>query len=287
MAVRKSASIASKSAPARSKTPAQESRYIYHANAVAVGGRITRYDPDKSCNVYIPALGATCLSGEGGESESAVEEYTLPQNEDDLIYVGSAKSWAWSMTPDEIPNASGSCAEVEVSKLGIIRQQGNDKFKIWVEGFSASLSSSCKKGELYPGVEVQCSLPEVVLDGVSIRVDLDTSRLNKYPNYKALQQQLLKNPKFRREIAWQRGWPPYKGGMCTVVRKLEFDKLPPDMCYEPPNCIYWKGVGRIFAGELLVTASARSLTVLRVKLGCPIEGDVGCGEVETDGHFMP
>src|SRR5262249_27561805 len=45
------------------------------------------------------------------------------------------------------------------------------------------------------------------------------------------------------------------------------------------NVITLDGFGRIFLGELLITEVSRRLTLVRLKLGSPVEGDVACAEV--------
>ena len=52
------------------------------------------------------------------------------------------------------------------------------------------------------------------------------------------------------------------------------------------NVIVLKGFGRIFLGELLITEVSRRLTLLRLKLGSPVEGEIACAEIETNGIIM-
>lgn len=51
--------------------------------------------------------------------------------------------------------------------------------------------------------------------------------------------------------------------------------------------IYVSGFGTIYLGEYLVSRYARRLTMLRVELGCPVEGTMEAGTGETNGHLHP
>jgi hypothetical protein len=45
--------------------------------------------------------------------------------------------------------------------------------------------------------------------------------------------------------------------------------------------------GRVFIGEFLVSRHTRRLTMLRIQLGCPVEGELAVGDVSGNGHVFP
>lgn len=51
--------------------------------------------------------------------------------------------------------------------------------------------------------------------------------------------------------------------------------------------IYVPGFGTIYLGEYLVSRHARRLTMLRVELGCPVEGTIVSGYGDGNGHLRP
>lgn len=289
MAVRKSASTASKSGPARSKPRAEKSRFIYHADAAAVGGRIIKCDLGMPADYRFPTVAATSLSGEGGESGSSSGELLSNCGDAEIIYVESATSRAWSPDPIKNPDCAGSSVAVEVKGLAMLRYPGEQDYRIRVPSLAALLTSACRVKDFYPGVDCQLQMPEIILAGVHIPICVNVGPINKCPTLVKLRERAARDPKFRRAIGWTPGKLPYKGVLCTVVSGLQWPKegLPPEIHYLPPNHIHWDQVGDIFLGELLVTNDSRRLTAVRVHLGCPVEGDVGIGEGETDGHWMP
>jgi hypothetical protein len=71
--------------------------------------------------------------------------------------------------------------------------------------------------------------------------------------------------------------------VCTIVSSIKTDH---PKAVVSGNMITLNGFGRIFLGELLISSVSRRLTLLRLKLGSPIEGDVVCGDIESNGTIL-
>ncbi len=53
------------------------------------------------------------------------------------------------------------------------------------------------------------------------------------------------------------------------------------------NFVQVPGFGRVYLAEMIVSPRRRRLTMLRVELGCPVEGRMEVSYVEGEGHRMP
>jgi len=79
---------------------------------------------------------------------------------------------------------------------------------------------------------------------------------------------------------------PKPGGtlFCTLARDL--DVLPAGLSRKD-NGIYVPHFGTVFLAEYYASASAHRLLMLRVELGCSVEGGYGAGGCDTNGGWPP
>ncbi len=64
--------------------------------------------------------------------------------------------------------------------------------------------------------------------------------------------------------------------------------------YAPPGCemrgangIHVPGFGTVYFGEYLISRFSRRLTMLRIELGCPVEGTIVAASGDGNGHLYP
>jgi hypothetical protein len=79
--------------------------------------------------------------------------------------------------------------------------------------------------------------------------------------------------------------PAHKGLVgCTLVRNLE--KLASSL--KPQGLgINVPHFGTVFLGEFFITSTSRRLLMLRIELGCTVEGDFGAGGAQGNGSPPP
>jgi hypothetical protein len=75
--------------------------------------------------------------------------------------------------------------------------------------------------------------------------------------------------------------------LTTIVAQLKWTRKPHPTARIDGNTVDVPDFGRLFFGELLVTAEARRLTLLRMRLGSPTGISIGIGDVHTDGSWYP
>jgi hypothetical protein len=71
---------------------------------------------------------------------------------------------------------------------------------------------------------------------------------------------------------------------CTLAR--DFGALPGGMSRKDHG-IYVPHFGTVFLGEYFASATAHRLLMLRVELGCSVEGGYGAGGCDTNGGWPP
>jgi hypothetical protein len=77
------------------------------------------------------------------------------------------------------------------------------------------------------------------------------------------------------------------GIYATIVKSVRWDGEPYPGAQIDNHVVTVPDFGRIFFGEILITAAARRLTMLRLELGSPHGGDVAFAEVDTNGTWSP
>ncbi len=75
--------------------------------------------------------------------------------------------------------------------------------------------------------------------------------------------------------------------LTTIVRQLKWAKKPHPTATIDGNAVTVPDFGVLFFGELLATADARRLTLLRLRLGSPTGISIGINDVHTDGSWYP
>jgi hypothetical protein len=75
--------------------------------------------------------------------------------------------------------------------------------------------------------------------------------------------------------------------LTSIVRELKWTKKPHPTATIDGNAVTVPDFGVLFFGELLATADARRLTLLRLRLGSPTGISIGINDVHTDGSWYP
>ena len=277
---------AQKSADTNSKSeqsPSEPARFVYRGNAVGAAGRIVRGDPRSGLDLVVPVQAASSLPVTGGRSECIVDRpycFRIGSPKPlELFSLRSARTLAESG-----PGDWTTTVHSEVHGLQILDG------RITVEDVVARLTSECGRSELVARVfpTGHCAIQGLMLDHRPVEVTLDIAPFVSAPTHAALLARARQDPEFCRGILCRPGTLAPGGiAACHIVSNVTFPEGAPEgVEYCPPNRIRWHGVGTIYLGELLVSDLFRRLTMLRVALGSPVEGDVSGGEVEDNGHIV-
>ncbi len=291
----KSADTGSKSDSTIDKSLPERSRYIYRGSALGVGGRITRVGQHKDVDFVVPQQVAVVLPVTGGRSESELKRcfrFKIEKLLDcDPVQVGSASAKAESPVwkRGEGWRSAVSCT---VQDFRARRLSRKERHAIAIEELFAGLTSDHGAGDSFPRVSLdpKCAIKGLTLDGLPVKVDLDLSVLREFQTKQALDERIRQEPELGRRIAWQPGKPPEKGSACTIVKGISFPKGAPNgVKYDPaiPHRIYWDGIGNIYLGEVIVNDYWRQLTLVRIILGCDMDGSLTADQIESGGHTLP
>jgi hypothetical protein len=250
---------------------------------VGAAARIVRVDPHAGLNHVIPVQAASSLPVTGGRSESVVDRpYCFRIGSPrplELFSLRSAHTLAESGAGDRTTTVHS-----EVHGMQILDG------RITVEYLFAQLTSAYDPSELAARIlpTERCAIGGLMLDHRPVEVTLDIAPFVAAPTHAALLARAGQDPEFCNGILCRPGTLKPGGiAQCHIVSTVRFPEGAPEgVEYCPPNRIRWHGVGTIYLGELLVSDLFRRLTMLRVMLGCPVEGDVSGGEVEGNGHIV-
>ena len=84
------------------------------------------------------------------------------------------------------------------------------------------------------------------------------------------------------------GFPIAHGKVkCTLVQKIEWDGEPYPTATIDGHVVHVPNFGRIYFGEMFITADSRRLTMVRFQLGSDDGGEVVAGDGETNPSTWP
>lgn len=259
-----------------------EKRFIFRGNAVGAAGHI--HKPE---DLIIWVQGASSLPVIGGYSQSTVERVKFS----DVLSVEHVRTQA---TGDfsETAKAYMTLANSVVKGLNVNSRLTGDSLE-------ATLTSSHPEDGSEPSiVPTGTAIVNLRLDGYPVNVTIDTDLFTKYATkeslsrayasddafYKRYGHRFLKSEKDKKAPPGKRQIPEAGGYIVTSIVSNIQTKHP--KAAVSGNVITLNGFGRIFLGELLITDVSRRLTLVRLKLGSPIAGDVVCSEVESNGIII-
>jgi hypothetical protein len=271
-----------------------EKTFLYHASALAIGGRITR----PFCDI-IESLGSAVLPISGGHGSSQIEDFnyrnlirfrraTCTVSGSESRRDGARVFNSLATITIEGLNVNGVVtADQIVGRLASEQPEGRDEPPILPVGTSfVNLRVAGTPVEPVPcGEMMRCAtLPEIEESCAAGTTKLEAPNGKCYAFKSALGEQ--------RRVG---GEAPFTSFEDRVLLTSVFElpdvlrsKLRQGGVVSPSGCrIPVAGFGTVVLGEYLVTRRARSLTMLKLDLGSPLEGTVALGLVQTNGHTFP
>lgn len=262
-------------------------RFIFHGTAAAFGGRIVRpaditFEP--SCAASLPATGGRSTARRPGG------------NFGDVVRFGPARAHAEGVFDDfdqaveltygrleEQTMTTSTTVTAEIEQLAI-----DGKPALTVERLRGTLRArSAAQAEETPISLVEDTVIEnVALDGHRLLVDLNFPVFQLH-NTRAKLITVAKDPKFVRDHGPCFFFPPRGVIHATIVRSLRWDGAPYPGAQLDQHSVAVPDLGRIFFGEMLIDASLRRLTMMRVEFNSAVGGCAAFAEVETSGVWFP
>jgi hypothetical protein len=282
-------------------------RFIFRGNAAAYGGRI--YRPK---NVVITGGATSSLTVVGGVSTGQ----SRPVKFEGFVSIGSATTSAeaaFDNARQALALTHGKVKEEELTtttKVGasveniVIGDKQSlvvpKKAQLRVGRLAGSLTSYSGK----PGDEMPIQLGRetiidgVEIDGVPLKIVLNTKVFQSFDTLSKLQA-AASDPNFIEETGdcLFRGASVAAGTSVTgrspdtlfgtIVKELRWAKQVHPTATIDHHSITVPELGVVFFGEILITATSRRVTLLRVKMGSHAGGMFASSEIDTNGSWVP
>ncbi|MCC7034823.1 MAG: hypothetical protein IT179_18520 [Acidobacteria bacterium] len=261
-------------------------RFIFNGSAAAYGGRFVRPD-----DVVLASSGGSALSVAGGRSEWKARDIRLGKSfrvaraetsatglADDLgaaIRVTHGKLPAEALTATT--TVSARVRGVEVGGAPPLERGEAREPLMKVADVSASMTSkSAEPGAESSVVVDNASISVVTFDGHRLRVDVDIEPFKRYDT----RAKLLAAKNVIRQHGDQ------DRIFSTIVRGLAWLGKPfPGAEFINSNGVAVPNLGRFYFGEILIKASQRRLTMIRMEMGSPTGGVGVFIDVDTNGTW--
>jgi hypothetical protein len=250
-----------------------EKRFLYHGEAVAASGVIRLPFQE-----VIDIQASVALPMEGGYGSARVDGFKYRE----LLSFGSAHSVVIGAYSKE-DKAWQTLATTTIEKLDVMGVVTADRIVARIT------SKHPENGDEPSIIPLGSSFENLRIAGVPVAVDLATDLFTKLGTFTALQdacrsdskslEPLLMTPPDGIEL------PVSKGGMAgvTLVRGCRYR----DEANVTKNVIKVDHFGTVYLAEMYVSGNARRLVMLRIELGCPVEGGVAAGSVGGNGVPYP
>jgi hypothetical protein len=277
-------------------------RFLFHGSASSYGGHI--YRPR---DVVVLTGAASALPTVGGVSRAV----SRPARFGTSIQVGRAETLASGLAVDRKAALAMSRGKLRADALSMrttvtakvedVRAGGG---RLRVQFLTANLESISPSGSEEPPFRFGkgLAIKGVVIDGFPLTVVLNVDVLSELDTFSKLTAAAA-DPKFVERNGQSlcmnmRGdglpkTPPARlaaaGGTIytTVVKELRWTKKEhPDAPIDMHSVVV-PDFGRVIFGELLISAYARRLSMMRLSLGSPEGGDAEFSNVETNGSWYP
>lgn len=242
----------------------ETSRFIYHAQGMALGGFL-----DRPMEEAIETQAAVSLPITGGYGTARSAHF----RHRDLISFHSAHSHVSGRK-----SVDGSSFETLVTSvvegLNILDVVTADRI------VGRITASHPNEDNTEPCITpVGSHFVNLRVNGREPRFKWLANHFEECENYEGVTRRFAQNL----ESAGQ-GWREKDFFPVYLAQDLTLDDDDPE---QGRNFLEIPHIGRIYLGELIVTRQTRRLTMLRVELGCPGKGSVCASSVEGDGHRIP
>ena len=258
-----------------------EKRFVFRGNAVGVAGHL--HKPE---DLIIGVQGASSLPVIGGYAQSSIDRARFG---DHLSFDTVLTRATGDYSPRE--KAFKTLTNSVVKGLNV-------ENRLTADAIESTFTSIYPENGGEPSiVPAGTHITNLRIDGYRIIVTLDIDLFTKYATRESLANAYATDDEFFRKYGkrfltsdtqkpdpQKREIPEVSGYIvCSIVSEVHTDH--PRVIVDG-NVLTLGGFGYIYLGELLITSVSRRLTLLRLKLGSPVEGEIACAEVESNGVIM-
>ena len=276
-------------------------RFIFRGNAAAFGGRIVRPE-----DVVLEASGASVLTVAGGRSSWSTKDVKFG----DFVRLRSASTFAEGLFDDTkkaVALSHGKVAEDTLTATTVVRAEVKElvvgsKPQLKIKAIRAQLTAASPAASYEPSIKLHndTAVEGVAIDGHKLVVEIEHGVFQRYDT-RAKLLTAADDPKFVKEngrllymnLPTVGGAAPSRGRLVresgyilgTIVKQISWSGKPFPGAVIDENSVIVPDFGTIYFGEILINASARRLTMVRLNLGSPTGGSVAAAEVDTNGSW--
>ena len=240
--------------------------HYFHANASAIGGVIERPFVKN-----IPVQSPTSLSPSGGADEAATTNFQFEQ-------IMSARATRSRVEGSYVAGLPVTRALATVEGLNVLDTIRADELVAYI-----SIEHPGEEPDV-PRVDLRRTTISGLRVGEAIlQVHLNLKFLNDGDG-----KRFPKKPYLQEKWVWKRAdqkFDPEKGYLvCTLVEKIEVvrGKLPGKIV--DTNIIEIPNIGRIHLAEFLLSGNSYELIMMRMELGCPVQGNSSASATKVNGQ---
>jgi hypothetical protein len=285
-----------------------KSRFLFHGHASAIGGRIVRHK-NKPIDLVIESASDSALTPVGGRSRSNV----AGKDFGGLVSFGSASTFAEGLFDNHKQVVNASYGRLDENALVATTRVTADIHDV-VIGTGPTLTVKRLRGTLHSrspfgsgqpsikpiDVRKQTVIEAVFIDDYELLIELNARVFGKYDTHAKLLT-AVDDPRFvsrhghhlfMRSGVDHRAAAP-AGSLVvshdlihsTIVHKLRWKGKSCPGAHIDHHSVKIPKFGRIYFGEMLISDRSRRLTMMRVKLGSPIGGQVAFAAMDPNGGW--
>ncbi|MBS1858623.1 MAG: hypothetical protein JST11_24855 [Acidobacteria bacterium] len=274
----------------------QPKHYVFHASACAAAARIRRPKP-----MTMPAHGAAALPITGGESRADHPTCKWPEQPEagaaHYLTFDSVLSHVNGDFEDAAQATAMTRGEVPVESLaaltGVTSEVRNVSVMGRVTAARVVMKLQARSVTWEPSIRCEGSVLEgVAVDGHPVSITLATDFFSQHDTLAKLGD-ACGTPTHRHCFfdggeGARHGFVHRNGtGKATLVKEITWAGPAHPNATIDGHCITIPDFGKVYFGELFVTAASRRLTMMRFQLGSPVGGEICLASGDTNGSQWP
>jgi hypothetical protein len=275
-------------------------RFLFHGDAVAIGGRIVRPD-----DIVLDPGFASTLPVTGGRTSNRSKGMKFGK----YVRYASASTLTEGRFDDRkqiVALTKGKAREEDLRSTTTVRAELFDlivgiKPRLEVRRLRGSLVSRSPvphDGEMVFGLGKELAIDGVAIGGHKLIVELNKTAFHENDTFTKLKHAAT-DPTFAEKNAYSllsgsafAGQPQTSGLIevrgivyCTIVRNIRWSGKPYPGATIDGHRVTVPDFGRIYFGELLISRDNRRMTMMRLEFGSPFGGSMACADVQDNGSW--
>jgi hypothetical protein len=276
-------------------------RYIFHGDAVAVGGRVVRPK-----DVWFDPRCASTLPPVGGRTSAVIKARRF----DKFLKFGSATSLAEGAFDDRKKHqqvTKGVGRQEDLSATTTVRAAIGDLVvgidpQLTIKRLRVSLISKSPEkpeGETIVGMGQDAAINGVAIGGHKLIIELNKTLFRENDTFTKLKRAAEDATYMQNHAAClvvgatidgkpQIGLIEVRGVVYgTIVQSIRWAGKPYPGAVIDGHLVTVPEFGKIYLGEIFIARDSRRITLLRCEFGSPFGGNMGAGDVQDNGSWYP